>query len=243
MRIPRLFIDMPLTIGETINLPRDKAHHISNVLRMRIGDSIKLFNDSGDDYQSKIIEISKKSAQIEIGESKQIANESPLTINLCLAVSRGQHMDFSIQKAVELGVKNIIPVISEFSNAKIQDDRVHNKLAHWQNIIISATEQCGRSYLTQIQKPVSFAEWVRLGASKTRLILHPESLQSMSNISLSDNELTLMIGPEGGFSDAEVEQAQENGCEPISLGPRILRTETAVVSAVSNAQHLWGDLN
>lgn len=242
MRVPRLFIDMPLTTGEVINLPRDKAHHISHVLRMRIGDAIKLINDSGDEYQSKIIEISKKSAQIEIGESIQITNESPLIINLCLAVARGQHMDFSIQKAVELGVKNIIPVISEFSNVKIQDDRVSNKLAHWQNIIISATEQCGRSYLTQIQKPVPLAEWLSVEASKIRLILHPESQQSMPNINLSDDELTLMIGPEGGFSDAEVEHAQENGCEPISLGPRILRTETAVVCAVSNAQQLWGDL-
>jgi 16S rRNA (uracil1498-N3)-methyltransferase len=242
MRVPRLFIDMPLTTGEVINLPRDKAHHISHVLRMRIGDAIKLINDSGDEYQSKIIEISKKSAQIEIGESIQITNESPLIINLCLAVARGQHMDFSIQKAVELGVKNIIPVISEFSNVKIQDDRVSNKLAHWQNIIISATEQCGRSYLTQIQKPVPLAEWLSVEASKIRLILHPESQQPMPNINLSDDELTLMIGPEGGFSDAEVEHAQENGCEPISLGPRILRTETAVVCAVSNAQQLWGDL-
>ncbi|GJM05895.1 MAG: ribosomal RNA small subunit methyltransferase E [marine bacterium B5-7] len=243
MRVPRLFIDIPLTTGEIIKLPRDKAHHISHVLRMRIGDAIKLINDSGEDYQSKIIEISKKSAQIEIGESIRVTNESPLTINLCLAVARGQHMDFSIQKAVELGVKNIIPVISRFSNVKIEDDRVHNKLAHWQNIIISATEQCGRSHLTQIQKPVSFTEWLNLDASKTRLILHPESQQSMLKINLPTNELTLMIGPEGGFSDDEVEQAQGSGCVPISLGPRILRTETAVVCAVSSAQQLWGDLN
>lgn len=243
MRIPRLFIDMPLTTGEIINLPREKAHHISHVLRMRIGDSIKLINGSGNEYQSKIIEISKKSAQTKIGESIQVTNESPLTINLCLSVARGQHMDFSIQKAVELGVKNIIPVISEFSNVKIQDDRVSNKLSHWQNIIISATEQCGRSHLTQIQKPVSLAEWLSLEASTTRLILHPESQQSMPNISFSEKELTLMIGPEGGFSDAEVEQAKENGCQPICLGPRILRAETAVVCAVSNAQQLWGDLN
>lgn len=242
MRVPRLFIDVPLTTGEIINLPRDKAHHISHVLRMRLGDSIKLINDSGDEYQSKIIEISKKNSQIEIGKSIRITNESPLTINLCLAVARGQHMDFSIQKAVELGVKNIIPVISEFSNVKIQDDRVSNKLSHWQNIIISATEQCGRSYLTQIQKPVSLTEWLSIETSKSRLILHPESHQSMSSFSLPDDELTLMIGPEGGFSDAEVEHAQENGCKPISLGPRILRAETAVVCAVSNAQQLWGDL-
>ena len=212
MRVPRLFIDMPLTTGEIINLPRDKAHYISHVLRMCIGDAIKLINNSGDEYQSKIIEISKKSARLEIEGSIRVTNESPLTINLCLAVAKGQHMDFSIQKAVELGVKNIIPVISRYSNVKIQDDRVHNKLAHWKNIIISATEQCGRSHLTRIQNPVSLIEWLNIGASKTRLILHPEGQQSMSQISLPVSELTLMIGPEGGFSDDEVEQAQESGC-------------------------------
>jgi len=242
MRVPRLYIDMPLTNGEIINLPRDKAHYVSHVLRMRIGDSIKLINDSGDEYLSKIIEVSKKNAQIEIGESIQVRAESPLILNLCLAVAKGQHMDFSIQKAVELGVKTIIPVISEFSNVKLQDDRMGNKMLHWQNIIISATEQCGRAYLTQIQKPVSLADWLNVERAMTRLILHPKSQKSLSSIELSNNELTLMIGPEGGFSDAEVERAQENGCQSISLGPRILRAETAVVSAVSNAQHLWGDL-
>ncbi len=242
MRTPRLFINMSLTTGEIISLPREKAHHISHVLRMRMGDSINLINNSSNEYQSKIIEISKKSAKIEIEGSKQVNNESPLTVNLCLAVAKGQHMDFSIQKAVELGVKNITPVISEFSNVKIHDDRLSNKLAHWQNIIISATEQCGRSYLTQIQQPVALTEWLSLEASKTRLILHPESQKSMSGIQLSDNDLTLMVGPEGGFSEAEIRHAEENACESISLGPRILRAETAVVTAVSIAQQLWGDL-
>jgi 16S rRNA (uracil1498-N3)-methyltransferase len=243
MRIPRLFLDIPLTTGEIAILPRDKSHHISHVLRMRVGDSIKLFNGSGDEFESRIVEISKKNAQLEIGKTRHIANESPLTINLCLAIARGQHMDFSIQKAVELGVKNIIPVISEFSNVKLKDSRVQNKLTHWQNIIISATEQCGRAHLTQIQKPVSFSEWLSLDATEIRLILHPAAQQAMPGIKLSNNELTLIVGPEGGFSDAEVDQAQEKACESISLGPRILRTETAVVSAVSNAQQLWGDLN
>ena len=152
-------------------------------------------------------------------------------------------MDFSIQKAVELGVKNIIPVISEFSNVRIGSHSGHNKLTHWQNIIISATEQCGRNYLTTIEKPMSFVEWLGLETSKTRLILHPDGEQSMSNIKLLENDLTLVIGSEGVFSDIELEQAQENGCIAISLGPRILRTETAAICAVSNAQQLWGDLN
>ena len=243
MRVPRLFIDMPLIVGETINLPPDKVNHISRVLRMQIGGPIKLIDDSGLEYQSKIIGIDRKSVQIKIEESSSKKNESPLVINLCLAVAKGKHMDFSIQKAVELGVKNIIPVISEFSNVKIRSDSGHNKLIHWQNIIISATEQCGRNYLTTIEKPMSFVEWLGLKTSKTRLILHPDGEQSMSNIKLLENDLTLVIGSEGGFSDIEVDQAQENGCIAISLGPRILRTETAAICAVSNAQQLWGDLN
>jgi 16S rRNA (uracil1498-N3)-methyltransferase len=243
MRIPRLFIDITLSTGEIIILPREKAHHISHVLRKRVGDSIKLFNDSGHEYESRIIEITKKSAQIEIGESRDVENESPLTINLCLAIARGQHMDFSIQKAVELGVKNIIPVISEFSNVKIQDSRKQNKIMHWQNIIISATEQCGRCRLTQLQSPIEFSDCLELEISGPRLILHPISQQSMSKTNVTGNEITLLVGPEGGFSDQEVKQAEEKGCMTISLGPRVLRTETAVVTAVSNAQQLWGDLN
>jgi 16S rRNA (uracil1498-N3)-methyltransferase len=243
MRVPRLFIDMPLIVGETINLPPDKVNHISRVLRMQIGGPIKLIDDSGLEYQSKIIGIDRKSVQIKIEESSSKKNESPLVINLCLAVAKGKHMDFSIQKAVELGVKNIIPVISEFSNVRMQGGREHNKLTHWKNIIISATEQCGRNHLTTIEKPMSFVECLGLETSNTRLILHPESEQSMSNINLLENDLTLFIGSEGGFSDVEIDKAQESGCVAINLGPRTLRTETAVICAVSNAQQLWGDLN
>ncbi len=178
-----------------------------------------------------------------MGTQKQITNESPLTINLCLALARAQQMDFSIQKAVELGVKNIIPVITEFGNVKIQDRRLQNKLTHWQNIIISATEQCGRCILTQIQAPIPFSEWLVMKTSSTRLILQPWCGQAMKTINREHDELTLIIGAEGGFSEHELNQAQTKGCVPISLGPRILRAETAVVSAISNAQQLWGDLN
>jgi 16S rRNA (uracil1498-N3)-methyltransferase len=243
MRIPRLFIDMMLVTGETICLPRDKAHHISHVLRMRTGDVIKLFNDSGDEYESRIIEITKKNAQLEIGVSSCVANESPLSINLCLAIARGQHMDLSIQKAVELGVNTITPLISAFSNVKLQDNRIENKLAHWQNIIISAAEQCGRNKLAQLQNPVAFSEWLDTATTMTRIMLHPGKQQSLSSVKSVKNKVALIIGPEGGFSEPEAELAQEKGCVLISVGPRILRTETAVISAVSNAQQLWGDLN
>jgi len=243
MRIPRLYIDLKLSSGEAVILPRDKAHHISHVLRMRFGDLIILFNNSGFEYESTIIELTKKSVKIEIGESSKIDKESPLDITLCLSIVRSQYMDFSIQKAVELGVNKIAPVVSEFSNVKLQDSRMQNKLGHWQNIIISAAEQCGRNRLTQFLEPVSFSQWLDSDVSTTRLILYPDSRQSMSEIDVKNNRLTLMIGPEGGFSDVELSEAKVKGCIPVGLGPRILRTETAVISALSNAQQLWGDLN
>lgn len=243
MRIPRIFIDLDLSSGKTVSLSRDKAHHLAKVLRMNAGDAITLFNNSGYEYDSIIFDLTKKNAEIEIKDSHQITNESSLQITLCLGIARTQYMDFAVQKAVELGVNKIIPVISEFSNVKLQNDRLQNKIIHWQNIIINATEQCGRARLTELADPVSFSESLALDMPTTRLILHPGSQQAMPTITLENNQLTLMIGPEGGFSELEVSQAIDKACVPISLGPRILRVETAVVSALSNAQQLWGDLN
>lgn len=243
MRIPRLFIDLGLSSGETVSLSRDKAHHLSKVLRMRAGNVITLFNNSGYEFDSIIVELTKKSAEVEIRTSRQVENESPLNITLCLAIARAQHMDFSIQKAVELGVNKIVPVITEFSNVKLDDSRVQNKMTHWQNIIINATEQCGRAKLPELLDPISFSECLAFDVTTTRLILHPSSQEAMSAMTIDNKELILLVGSEGGFSDTEVQAAIEEKYTSISLGPRILRTETAVVSAISNAQQLWGDLN
>ena len=243
MRIPRVFINQKITFSETISLPEDKAHHILHVLRLRIGDQIKLFNNSGLEFKAEITELTKKAVRAQVKDNGQLENDSPLDITLCLAVSRGPHMDFSIQKAVELGVRMIIPIISEFGNVKLTDNRVDNKLSHWTKIIIGAAEQSGRNRLAELQSPVIFNEWMNSESNVTKLILHPGTEQTMSKINIQDNKLTLMIGPEGGFSDLEFQTALENNYIPISLGPRILRTETAVVCGLSNAQQLWGDLN
>jgi 16S rRNA (uracil1498-N3)-methyltransferase len=242
MRIPRLYVDLPLSSGDTVSLPRDKAHHLSHVLRMKPGDAIKLFNDSGYEFDSIVVELVRKNAVVDIKTSCQINNESPMIITLCLAISRAQHMDFSIQKAVELGATKIVPVMSEYSNVKLQDDRVQNKLTHWQNIIINATEQCGRNRLTQLMNPVSFSECLITDQLTTKLILHPGSQQTMPIVKVVKNQLILMVGPEGGFSETEINEAIEKAYIPISMGPRVLRTETAVVSALSIAQQIWGDL-
>lgn len=243
MRTPRLFVELSLSPGEVISLPQEKAHHIANVLRMQKGAAIKLFNNTDYEFDAILVSLTKKNAEVEVKEKKQIDNESPLKIILCLAISRGQHMDYSIQKAVELGVHKIIPTLSEFCNVKIHDERLQNKLAHWQNIIINAAEQCGRNRLSQLELPVSFDECLENMLPKTNLILHPNSPQALSDINLEETEMGLFIGPEGGFSETEVNKAREKATIPVRLGPRILRSETAVVSALSNVQQLWGDLN
>lgn len=242
MRTPRLYIDFPIVSGESISLPKDKAHYISHVLRMSSGSSLKLFDNSGYEFNGLITTINKKGVDIEVKQKHKINNESPLEITLCLAVSRGQHMDYSVQKAVELGVYAIIPVISEFSNVKLQAERLQNKMSHWQNIIISAAEQCGRNRLPALSKPVSFSECLVLDTPKPLLMLLPGSKQSMSSITMKTKQLSLMIGPEGGFSENETKEAIEQETISVNMGPRILRAETAVVTALSNAQQLWGDL-
>ena len=243
MRVPRVFINQKVVSGEAIFLSTDKTHHVLHVLRLDVGDQIQLFNNSGFEFKAKIIEAKKKAIQVEVGESSECDSESPLEITLYLAVSRGPHMDFSIQKAVELGVKVIIPIISEFSNIKLMGHRVENKMTHWKKIIIGAAEQCGRNTLAELQSPVTFNESINLHNDSKKLILHPGVGQTMSKININNNKLALMIGPEGGFSEAEFQKALDNNYIPVNLGPRILRTETAVICSLSNAQQLWGDLN
>lgn len=243
MRTPRLYIDAVLTSGERLLLDKEKAHYISHVLRMRTGAAIKLFNNTGYEFDAVIVELSKKNAELEVKEKHENNNESLLKITLCLAVSRGQHMDYSVQKAIELGVHTIIPVVTEFSNVKLQADRLENKMTHWQNIIISATEQCGRNRLAELLSPVSFSECLLLDIPKPVLMLLPGSQQTMRSVKLENKQLSIMIGPEGGFSDTEVKQANDKNTVSINMGPRTLRAETAVATALANAQQLWGDLN
>lgn len=243
MRIPRLYIDQSVHSESQINLSQEKTHYISNVLRLRIGDPVKLFNDNDQEFDAKLISVTKKTAVLDVEASHEVHRESPLRVTLGIGISRGQHMDYSIQKAVELGVYQIVPILSEFSNVKLQDSRKGNKLSHWRNIMISATEQCGRTRLAKLAEPLSYHDYLNKDDSLTRLILHPEDNESLQGITINKNSLTLLVGPEGGFSKAEVGLAKDKGYRVAGLGPRILRAETAVVTAMSLCQHQWGDLS
>jgi len=237
MRLSRFFIDAPLSLGQHL-LPDASAHYISRVLRLSAGSAVQLFDGSGNEFRGELLEVGKKSVIVELHERLTGMPESPLRIHLGQGLSRGERMDWAIQKATELGVAQITPVVSERCEVRLSDERADKRLAHWRQIAISACEQCGRSVLPVIHSPVSLRDWLTVEAD-LKLVLHPvaEPLTSHAR----PQTLAFLIGPEGGLSESEVEQAANHGFQPARLGPRVLRTETAPVVALSVAQQLWGD--
>ena len=238
MRLSRFFIDAPLSLGRQ-QLPEAQAHYIGRVLRLAVGDAVQLFDGSGHEYRGALVEVGKKSVEVELHEQLAGLAESPLRIHLGQGLSRGERMDWAIQKATELGVAEITPIVSERCEVRLKDERADKRLAHWRQIAISACEQCGRSVLPTIHAPLGLADWLAQTEAELKLVLHPVA----SPLSGHSQPATLafLIGPEGGLSDAEVAAAQRAGYQAARLGPRVLRTETAPVVALSVAQQLWGD--
>ena len=237
MRLSRFFIDSPLSLG-THSLPEAAAHYIGRVLRLPAGAAVQLFDGSGMEFRGELLEVGKKQVSVQLHEQLPGLPESSLRIHLGQGLSRGERMDWAIQKATELGVTEITPIVSERCEVRLKDERADKRLAHWRQIAISACEQCGRSVIPQINPPVALAEWLSVEAA-LKLVLHPVAEPLASH--QPPATLAFLIGPEGGLSDAEVEQATRAGFLPARLGPRVLRTETAPVVALSVAQQLWGD--
>ncbi len=237
MRLSRFFIDAPLSLGRH-SLPEASAHYISRVLRLSPGGAVQLFDGSGAEFRGELAEVGKKTVTVELQEYLAGMPESPLRIHLGQGLSRGERMDWAIQKATELGVAQITPIVSERCEVRLNDERVDKRLAHWRQIAISACEQCGRSVLPLIHAPVSLRDWLTLEAD-LKLVLHPVAEPLVSHA--KPQTLAFLIGPEGGLSESEVAQAADQGFQPARLGPRVLRTETAPVVALSVAQQLWGD--
>jgi len=238
MRLSRFFIDAPLSLGQQ-ELPEAQAHYIARVLRLGVGDAVQLFDGSGLEYRGELIEAGKKSVRVELREQLDGLAESPLQIHLGQGLSRGERMDWAIQKAVELGVAEITPIVSERCEVRLKDERADKRLAHWRQVAISACEQCGRSRLPLIHAPLTLDDWLAQVEADLKLVLHPVAEPLTSHAKPAS--LAFLIGPEGGLSDAEVDQAVERGFAAARLGPRVLRTETAPVVALSVAQQLWGD--
>lgn len=238
MRLSRFYSQRPLALG-TQYLPEDTAHYMSRVLRLQAGAQVQLFDGSGTEFIGQLTEVGKKTVQVELTQQQQGLAESPLQVHLGQGLSRGERMDWVIQKATELGVHALTPLLTERCEVRLNDERLQKRLQHWQQIAISACEQCGRSRLPLIHPPQSVAAWQTSVDAELKLLLHPEAHPLSQHP--RPNSLALLIGPEGGLSAAEVEAARAAGFQGVQLGPRVLRTETAPIAALSVANYLWGD--
>ena len=238
----RVYIDTALTEGAAITLPEDAARHLVQVLRMRPGEAFVIFNGQGGEYVATLSSVGKREAQASIGAFNSIDRESPLHITLAQCVSKGDRMDYTLQKAVELGVSAIVPLLSERTVVKLDAERWAKKIEHWQGVIISACEQSGRTRLPSLLTPVNLDAWLRLADDGSlRLALAPGASRQLRQLDATGRAVTLLVGPEGGLSDAECALAAKHDFVPLALGPRVLRTETAGVAALAAIQAQWGD--
>jgi len=243
MRIPRLYCADPLQPGTEAVLPESAHRHVMQVLRLRSGDQVILFNGDGHDCPGVLTRVDKRSARVQIESCQPVDKESALHIHLVQGISRRERMDLTIRKSVELGVGTITPLATERSVVNLAGERLQRRQQHWQSIIISACEQCGRSRLPVMTEPVALHDWVSRSRDGTRLILAPAVSTRLRQLKAPQAQrLTLMVGPEGGFTPDEYAQAERAGYSGINLGPRILRTETAAIAAVALLQAHWGDM-
>jgi 16S rRNA (uracil1498-N3)-methyltransferase len=239
MRSHRFYTPINLQQNTSIELPAEAAHHCAQVLRYKVGDTLSVFNGDGFDYLATVIQIEKKRCQISLTSRLDPDNESPLKIHLLQGVARGDKMDLIIQKAVELGVSEITPLFTERCNVKLDGKRLDKKLQHWHNTTISACEQSGRALIPKLHQPISINKLTR--HKITSIYLEPTAKSGFGDLAF-EQSLRLFIGPEGGFSDKDLAHLELLGCAGIKIGPRILRTETAGLSAISILQNLQGDL-
>ncbi len=242
MRLPRLYIDTPLKVGQEIVLPNESSHYLLNVLRRSKGTAITIFNGHGGEYTANLISTTKKNALLLIEEYNQIERESTLQLTLVQAISRPERMDYTIQKAVELGVQHIIPVISERS-PPLAKAKISKREQHWRKIIISAAEQCGRNRLPLLHEVSDLHHWLAKEPTKENcVVLSPTGKNRLTETIKVGQPITALIGAEGGLSKTEIHQAIQANYQEIQLGTRILRTETAAITILAICQALWGDL-
>ncbi|ATC56553.1 16S rRNA (uracil(1498)-N(3))-methyltransferase [Vibrio anguillarum] len=242
MRIPRIYHPTPLQPSSIIALNNDAAGHIGRVLRMQAGQEVLLFDGSGAEFPAEITEVSKKNVLVNVLKRVESSCESPLNLHLGQVISRGDKMEFTIQKSVELGVNTITPLISERCGVKLDAKRFEKKLEQWQKIAISACEQCGRNIVPLIRPIMQLEEWCAEPSDALKLNLHPRAKYSINTLPQPINKVRLLIGPEGGLSESEISMTEQYHFEETLLGPRVLRTETAALTAITALQVRFGDL-
>jgi 16S rRNA (uracil1498-N3)-methyltransferase len=244
MRVTRIHVDAVLAIGIAVVLPEAPATHLLRVLRLQVGDVCVLFNGDGCDYSARIVAIDKSAVRVEVGSMQPLDNESSLRIALLQALARGDKMDWILQKATELGVNAIIPVMTERSEVKLDAERSGKRASHWRNVIVSACEQSGRATVPSIAMASSLEQALKvLPEESQRLVLAPTAARGLADIAVSRNRLQVIaVGPEGGWSARDIMLLAGTGFAEVRLGPRILRTETAGVAAIATLQSRFGDL-
>jgi 16S rRNA (uracil1498-N3)-methyltransferase len=242
MRIPRIYHPESLNQSDLINLSEEAAGHVGRVLRMQVGQEILLFDGSGFEFPAMLTEIGKKNVSAQITAKHSTGCESPLDLHLGQVISRGDKMEFTIQKSVELGVNTITPLISERCGVKLDEKRFEKKLAQWQKIIIAACEQCGRNTIPEIRPVMQLEAWCAEPVDSVKLNLHPRAKYSINTLPETNKEIRLLIGPEGGLSDQEISMTEQYHFDEVLLGPRVLRTETAALTAITALQVRFGDL-
>ena len=243
MRLSRVFVEAPLATGARVQLAGTAANHVLRVLRLRVGGELTLFNGSGGEFAARIEGFSGSSVTVVVGAQRALERESPLSLTLAQGVSRGERMDLVMQKATELGVTRLVPVLTERSVVRLDAAQAQRKLAHWRAITIAACEQSGRNRPPGVVLPVPLADFLRSDLkSDTRLLLSPAAPLRIVDVPQPAHSVTVLIGPEGGLTPHEQERALAAGFVGVRLGPRVLRTETAALAALTLLQREFGDL-
>ncbi|PWI32126.1 16S rRNA (uracil(1498)-N(3))-methyltransferase [Vibrio albus] len=242
MRVPRIYHPERINTLGPVSLSDDAAGHIGRVLRMQPEQEVLLFDGSGAEFPATITEVSKKHVQVNVTQRVEKSSESPLDIHLGQVVSRGEKMEFTIQKSVELGVNTITPLISERCGVKLDPKRFEKKLHQWQKIAIAACEQCGRNVVPQVRPLMKLEDWCAEKDDALKLNLHPRAHYSINTLPEPLTKVRLLIGPEGGLSVEEIAMTENYKFAETLLGPRVLRTETAALTAITALQVRFGDL-
>lgn len=239
--MPRFYVDFALSPDSVVELPDNVVRHL-NVLRVKNTEEIVLFNGNGKAYPALPEVLEKRRASVRIVREEATDNESPLNITLVQAVSAAERMDFTLQKSVELGVAEIRPVISERCVVRLSGERAEKRVARWQEIVVSACEQSGRNIVPKVLPLTTYAQALQqLPQETTKLLMSLNRAQKLSDVRPQSGKVVFMVGPEGGWTEKEEQQAFDAGFQSVTLGKRVLRTETASLAAIATMQTLWGD--
>ncbi len=238
---PRFFTEQALSCGDELTLEAGPSRHIAGALRLREGAALRLFNGSGGEYLAHITAIDKQAVSVAVSDFHAEDREAELPVTLGIGISRGERMDLVVQKSTELGVSAIQPLVTERTEVRLKGEREQKKRRHWQQVAISACEQCGRNRVPEVAEPLALARWLAGANADLKLVLHHRSEQRLGALP-APASIALLVGPEGGLSATEVSAAEQAGFQSLALGPRILRTETAPLAALAILQFHWGDL-